>query len=358
LAAARSRSRRGSFSRWWRGGEWVDTAVKRLVTRIGAVAIGLITAAGILSTSKGADRYADADGLYAALREQPHTRLSFGGAEIDVVFADSAPGLDRVRVMDWIRASARAVTTYFGRFPVSRVGLLVIADDGDRIHSGTTYGFDGSAIRIHVGRKAGDAAYRDDWILVHEMTHLALPVVPRRSEWLLEGNATYVEPIARAQAMQLDPAMVWRWSMEGMPKGQPLPGDLGLDNTPTWGRIYWGGALFWLLADVQIREQTHGRLGVQDALRAINRRSGGNGTAWTVDQVMAEGDKATGTAVLAMLYARMKTAPAAINLHDLFEKLGVSERNGSVVFDDRAPLASIRRRITAAPVESIFDANL
>ena len=70
------------------------------------------------------------------------------------------------------------------------------------------------------------------------------------AQWLLEGNATYVEPVARAQAMQLDPAMVWRWSMEGMPKGQPLPGDLGLDNTPTWGRIYWGGALFWLFRHV------------------------------------------------------------------------------------------------------------
>ena len=327
--------------------------MKSLVGWVGAIAIGLIIAVGLLSTSTGANRYADADSLYAALRQQPHTRLSFEGAEIDVVFADGAPGLDRARVLAWIRASARAVTTYFGRFPVSRVGLLVIAEHGDRIHSGTTYGLDGSAIRIRVGRAASGAAYRDDWILVHEMTHLALPIVPRRSEWLLEGNATYIEPIARAQAMQLDPAMVWRWSMEGMPKGQPLPGELGLDNTPTWGRTYWGGAIFWLLADVNIREQTHGRLGAQDALRAINRRSGGNGTEWTVDQVMAEGDKATGTEVLAMLYAKMKAAPVTIDLHDLFEKLGVSERDGSVVFDDRAPLASIRRRITDPPTGSL-----
>lgn len=68
------------------------------------------------------------------------------------------------------------------------------------IGSGAAYGFSQSAIRIHVGRGVNEAAFRDDWILVHEMTHLALPTVPRQSKWPLEGNATYVEPIAPAQA--------------------------------------------------------------------------------------------------------------------------------------------------------------
>jgi hypothetical protein len=241
------------------------------------------------------------------------------------------------------------VTTYFGRFPVARVGILVIANDGAAISSGATYGFDGSAIRIGVGRAADDGTFRDDWILVHEMTHLALPTVPRQSDWLLEGNATYVEPIARAQAGQLDPAVVWRWSLEGMPKGLPKAGDRGLDNTPTWGRTYWGGATFWLLADVRIREQTHGRLGVVDALRAINRSSGGNGARWSVEQVMAVGDKATGTHALAALYDEMKGTPVSTDLQDLFVKLGVREHGGKIEFDEHAPLAAIRRRMTAPP---------
>jgi hypothetical protein len=327
-------------------------AVSRLlVSRLVAfAAMAIIGGAMLWSRSSQAEDYADVRALYTALREQPHTRLSIGGGDIDVVFADGAGGLDQARVMRWIRMSATAVTTYFGRFPVMHVGLLVIAAEGDKVRAGTTYGFDGSAIRIPVGRSADEEAFRNDWILVHEMTHLALPVVPRRSEWLLEGNATYVEPIARAQAGQLDAAAVWRWTLEDMPKGLPKPGDQGLDNTPTWGRTYWGGAMFWLLADVRIQEQTHGRLGVQDALRAINRQSGGNGTHWSVDQVMAAGDQATSTRVLATLYAEMKATPMDVDLKDLFAKLGLSESDSKVVFDDRAPLAAIRRRITAPPV--------
>ena len=54
-----------------------------------------------------------------------------------------------------------------------------------------------------------------------------------------------------------------------MPKGLPAAGDRGLDYTPTWGRTYWGGALFCLLADIDIRKRTSNRFGLQDALRAI-----------------------------------------------------------------------------------------
>src|ERR1700692_608733 len=149
------------------------------------------------SLAASSDGYADPDEIYAALRNQPSTPITLGGGLIDVVFADGAPDLDRRPVMKWIRESAQAVTTYFGRFPVDHVGILVIAADGAGIGSGATYGFDGSAIRIGVGRAADAAVFKDDWVLVHEMTHLALPTGPRHSQWLLAGNATYVAPLSR-----------------------------------------------------------------------------------------------------------------------------------------------------------------
>jgi hypothetical protein len=299
----------------------------------------------VLATAH-AERVSGSGYLYAALRDQPGIQLRIGGGDINVVFADGAPGLDRDRVLMWIRTSAEAVSTYFGRFPVAAAGILVVADGGGGIGSGTTYGYAGSAIRIAVGRETSEAAFRDDWILAHEMTHLALPDVPQRSHWLLEGNATYVEPIARAQAGQLDDTQVWRWSIEGMPKGLPQSGDQGLDYTPTWGRTYWGGAMFWLIADVNIREQTKNRLGVQDALRAINRASGGNSVEWSVEQILKVGDRATGTHVLSTLYDQMKATPKQTDLPMLFAQLGVLEQHGKIVYDDEAPLAAIRNRIT------------
>ena len=289
--------------------------------------------------------YSEPRDLYAALARQSHSTLTIGGGVVEIVFADGAPGLDRNRVMGWIRASAEAVTEYFGRYPVNKVGILVIAEDGARIRGGTTYGFAGAAIRIHVGHEADARAFQKDWIMVHEMTHLALPIVPEESLWMLEGSATYVEPIARAQAGQLSAGDVWRDSLNGMPKGLPMAGDRGLDNTPTWGRTYWGGALFCLLADIKIRQATGNGMGLQEAFRAINRVSGGNAAHWSMARLNAIGDAATGTHVLQDLYDEMKASPIQVDLGALFVKLGVGFADGDVVFDDAAPLSHIRMAI-------------
>ncbi|HEY2623944.1 MAG TPA: hypothetical protein VGI53_10885 [Dyella sp.] len=310
---------------------------------------GGVAAASLPCMAIGAQSYGDTRDVYAALRGRPDLKLAVGGGDIFVVFADGSPGLNRDRVAAWIQRSAVAVSTYFGRFPVARVGLLVIAEDGERIGPATTYGFDSSAMRLHVGSAASDAMFQNDWVLVHEMVHLALPNVPRQSQWLLEGNATYVEPIARAQAGQLAPQVVWRWAVEDMSKGQPGPDDQGLDHTHTWGRTYWGGAMFWLLAEIAIYERSAGRYRLQDALRAINRASGGNTSFWDVERMLAAGDAAVRLDVLASAYDAMKDRPVRVDLDRALQRLGVSEVDGEIRFDDHAPLAALRRAITEAP---------
>lgn len=130
-----------------------------------------------------------------------------------------------------------------------------------------------------------------------------------------------------------------------MPRGLPQPGDRGLDHTHTWGRTYWGGAMFCLLADVEIHRRTGDRLGLQDALRAVARASGGLSSDWPISRVLATGDAATGTTVLADLYARMKDAPLDPDLPALWGKLGVVPEGGSVRLNDDAPLARVRRAI-------------
>jgi hypothetical protein len=70
-----------------------------------------------------------------------------------------------------------------------------------------------------VGREATSGGLSDDWVLVHEMVHLALPDVGRRHQWLAEGLATYVEGIARAQFGNREIADVWAEYRHSMPMG-------------------------------------------------------------------------------------------------------------------------------------------
>jgi hypothetical protein len=312
----------------------------------------LLMAMGAAAAGSGAmatPGYDDADAVYRALRTQPATPLKIAGGVIDVVFADGAPGVDRDRVLAWGRRSAIAISTYFGRYPVAHHGLLVIAEASARVGHATTFGFGGSATRIHVGVSADDGAFARDWVLVHEMTHTALPDLPRRALWLQEGNATYVEPIAQAQAGHLPIEDVWRQSLRGMPTGEPDPGDGGMDGTTAHGRLYWGGATFWLLAEVAIHDQSGGRKSLREALRAVNRKSGGDSSRWEPEQLMRVGDLATETHALSALYARFADSRVETDLPALFHRLGVMLRpDGGVAFDDGAPLAALRRSITQA----------
>ena len=205
--------------------------------------------------------------------------ITIGGGRIDVSCDDAGLQVSCRKMLAWVQSSARAVTTYYGRFPVASLRLEIAPVVGRRDIHGTTFGRKGSAlIRIFVGHLTTDADLREDWVMTHEMVHLAFPSMSEQHNWIEEGIATYVEPIARVESGTLDVQTVWRELVEGLPNGLPQPGDQGLDHTHTWGRTYWGGALFCLLADVEIRHRTANRYGLQDALRAIlnaERQRGG-----------------------------------------------------------------------------------
>jgi hypothetical protein len=292
---------------------------------------------------------------YDAFDRLPTTPLQVDGGTLNVAFAPREIALPRAAIMDWLESSSKAVTTYFGKVPVASARVLIVPAPGRGVQSGTSFGYRGAAIRLIVGSEATEADLAQDWKAVHEMTHLPLPDVKDSHLWLAEGIATYVEPIARVQAGDLTAEKIWGDMLHDMPKGLPEPGDRGLDHTPTWGRTYWGGAMFCLLADVEIRKETDNAKGLQQALRGV-LDDGGNHEqdweTWPIKRIFSVGDKATGTTVLSDLYKKMRAKPYAPDLDALWRELGVSVQQGRVVFDDSAPLAPIRRAITATPAKT------
>ncbi|MCA6114460.1 hypothetical protein J6524_05930 [Bradyrhizobium sp. WSM 1738] len=284
---------------------------------------------------------------YDAFDRLPKTDLEVGGSTIHVAFAPGDITLPKEKLLDWISTSARAVATYYGRFPVGSLRLLLVPVDGARIRGGTTWGYRGAAIRIPFGRDSTEDVLRGDWVLVHEMVHTALPDMPDRYAWLSEGLAVYVEPVARVQAGDLTAREIWQAMMRDMPKGLPQSGDQGLDNTPTWGRKYWGGALFCLLADIEIRKATGNRLGLQDAMRGVLAAGGNHELDWPITRILSTADKAVGVDVLSRLHDEMGPKPVTPDLATLWRDLGLKRIGEDIEFDDTAPLAAIRKAITA-----------
>jgi len=279
----------------------------------------------------------------------PSTRIDAGGGTLQVAFGPGPLDLSQQTLLDWVARSVRAVASYYGRLPDPHSRLLIVPIDGKGVRGGTPFGYNGAASRILIGRESTEQHLARDWVLVHELVHHGMPNLADEHHWMEEGLATYVEPIARAQSGELSAQTVWGDLVEGLPKGLPREGDRGLDRTPTWGRTYWGGALFYLLADIDIRRRTDNKRGLQDALRELVAEGGNISESWPVARVIAAADRGSGTHALRELYDRMKETPVDVDLPALWRELGVSMADGQVKFDDAAPLASIRLAITTPP---------
>jgi hypothetical protein len=286
---------------------------------------------------------------HAACPERVTAQWDVRGSTLCVLIDDAALARHQATLREWIDRSARIVAGYYGQFPAHQILIKLQGMEGAGVGGGRTTNELGLMIQVRVGRDATSDTLASDWVLVHEMVHLALPEVGRTHDWLAEGLAVYVEGIARAQFGNRQIADVWAEDRHSMPMGLPRAGEGGMDQTHSWGRTYWGGALYCLQAEVAMREQTANRVGLQTALRAILKETGGYGFERDIGDVLRIGDAATGTQVMFGLYQQIRTTSQTPELELLWTLLGVPADPKTEPFDDRAPLAAIRIAITAKP---------
>jgi hypothetical protein len=284
---------------------------------------------------------------YSAFGDLRLQSVAVAGTRIDIARLSGPLDLPDAAIPRWVSGALTAVHDYYGLPLIARALLIVVPTKGHGVGLSLTLGNGGAAVIAPVGEKSTAAELEGGWELIHELLHVSFPTLPREHRWLREGMATYVEPILRARLGLITPELSYHRLFRRMAFGLPGPGDRGLDRTPTWGRIYWGGALFCLLADIEIRTRTRNLRSLDDALRGILAAGGNTAVRWDMAHTIAVGDAATGVPVLAELYAAMAETPVPVDLDALWKRLGVRPSGRSVTFDDTAPLAAIRRAIVA-----------
>ena len=284
------------------------------------------------------------DGPHVVLGEFSHRTIDLPGGRIDVAIGKGERGVRDEDLLAWIREGAQDVVSLLGRFPVARLQVIVASGGPYAVGSAVTMGMGGASIFVVVGERTRKADLLRDWVITHEMLHVAFPNMGFRQRWMEEGLSTYLEPLLRARRGRYDPQKMWAEFVRAMPQGLPKDGDQGLDRTFTWGRRYWGGAMFWLHVDVEIRRRTEGARSLDDVLRAVFAAGGNVALRWDVGRLALVAESATGTTALREIYDDWSGRAIAPDLGALWSSLGVrSDQRERITFDDGAPLASIRR---------------
>ncbi len=283
-----------------------------------------------------------------AFSSQNTLELELGGSKVHIRMHEGADHARRDLIQRWINKSAEAVVTYYGKFPVPELLIDVSQFPGAGVRGGRMIP-DKHMPRVHaaVGKQADEKSLLiNDWVMVHEIIHNALPSLGQRGSWLMEGVSVYVESIARVMAGHLKETDIWPPFVKMMPRGWPANGEPGFASNGSWAARYWGGAAFCLACDVAMLRQSDGKIGLRTALRGINAITDAR-TFMPVEEVFALGDQVTGMTVLADMWNKMSDVATGPEIAPIFADLGVANSSEAII-DDKAPSAALRRAIFTA----------
>jgi hypothetical protein len=287
--------------------------------------------------------------------------LQVGGARLFVARLDDGrapPGLSR-----WLEDAAGAVAAVSGRFPLSRVNVLVLPTHVERpVVVGYFSRGGGATALFFVGDGAehmddGDLEATGRWALLHELSHALLPPVRREDAWLNEGIATwYQDLLARRAGMIGDDEGYWRELLRGLHTGRARAEEdrmtleraaASMHRTGAYQHVYWAGVALVLLAEVEA--QQHGA-SVDDLVRALRAAYPDDvqRPARALLQSAPHGNARVAAHALLAAWEQHRHAPWP-DVEPTLAALGViADEGGAVSFDDDRPLAAVRARITAA----------
>lgn len=251
------------------------------------------------------------------------------GGTVELIYQPVA--LPEEQLMQWVNLSVTGLAEYYGKLPMERVLLVILEHEGRGVRGLAQ----GNSVLMLPSKTIDPQELRNDWTLMHELTHLGFPCVPSAYHWVEEGLATYLEPLIRVRAGDFPREKMWLDILENMPPSFP---DESVLDRHDYNRYYWGGALYWFLADLRIRLQTGKTL--QTALQAIVKQGGNLTQDWTLEKALQTGDHALGKPIL---QETLRTQ--AVDLDYYWRQLGVNIENARLLLR-AAPWAGIRDAIT------------
>jgi predicted metalloprotease with PDZ domain len=279
----------------------------------------------------------------------PIQRIPVAGTELRLAAIGRLEAQQREMLGIWMKETADAVASVYGRFPQQTPQILIIAI-GQREQAvpwAHVLRGGGIAVEFFVDETRPLNSFREDWTATHELSHLLLPYVARSDRWLSEGLASYYQNILRARDGRLSEEQAWQKLHSGFERGRAGTSGGSLARATRSGRgsimrVYWSGAAIMLKADSELRMQSGGRQSLDSALAALQECCFDNKHSWRAQELFSELDRLTDTSVFTRLYREHVLDDEFPDVDYTFEQLGLVLRSDSIRLDPDAPWGRIR----------------
>ena len=172
---------------------------------------------------------------------------------------------EQEKLKTWVEETARGIEEFIAPYPFDlHIHFHRASAAGEPVPWANTIRFHRQGVKIHVDPTSTAADLRADWTVYHELSHLLIPYLGRRHAWFAEGFASYMQyqvmhalGVLSAGQMQaryrerIDRAAS-RYDMPDTPFAEAAP---TLRAKRRYRTMYWGGALFFLRVDRELRGQ-------------------------------------------------------------------------------------------------------
>jgi hypothetical protein len=281
-------------------------------------------------------------------------------ADVDVriaIVGAIAPDV-ALKLQAWIGSGLNTLTSLYGRIPVPDLQILVVPleRNADPVPWGEVTRGGADAVHLYVDSTRPLSDLTNNWVLAHELGHLIHPYLTRSDAWFSEGVASYYQNVLRARAGLITPQLAWKKLNAGFERGaaQATRTDTLAEDTPAmldkgrYMRVYWGGAAIALMADLDFRRRSQGRISLDWVFDRYARCCLPSKQRVTALALMIALDTIAEMDVLVPLYERYAMTSQFPDLTQSYQELGIAKRGGTLAFS-QAPDAGYLRAAIMSP---------
>lgn len=243
-------------------------------------------------------------------------------------------------ITTWLTDTAKALESYLGVYPVQQTQIILISKSKIK-HGPVPWGDfsrgNGFGIRFVIVPSFEIKDFYADWTATHEFSHQLLPNLEYDDIWLSEGLSSYLQYVLMGQSGVLKKEEAWQRIYNGLKRGEKgtakikaEPLKLTSSRRKSSGRagrtmrVYWSGAAYFLKADLALRQQSDGAIGLDDILLKLNRCCIKSDKKWKGEELATKLDELSNSKIFLSSYQSMSSSSSFPEFEELFKLLGVS----------------------------------
>jgi hypothetical protein len=281
-----------------------------------------------------------------------------GGAILRMAVLDADEPANSDDMSGWIHEAASAVSALYGRFPLQHPQVLVvpIGAQSEAVPWAQVLRGGGTAAHFFIDQNRPLSEFRNDWTATHELSHMLLPYVGRGDAWLSEGFASYYQNVLRARAGMVSEQVAWQKLYAGFGRGRRDSGDktlayvsANMRESGGYMRVYWSGAAIAMMADVELRRRSKGRLSLDIAMAELAKCCLPGDRTWSAKEVFSRLDLITGDDVFMSLYKQNVNSRHFPEISDTSAQLGITEREDRLHLSSAEDALALRAAIMSTP---------